>query len=80
MVGISNFFVLKSIIDIFLEVNETIDYGHGNISKPSEEQALSEYMEMDLKAKKILKESIKDPLISYVAKMETSKEIYEKLG
>lgn len=37
-------------------------------------------MERDLKAQKILKESIKDPLISYAVELETSKEIYDELG
>lgn len=36
-------------------------------------------MGRDLKAQKILKESIKDPPISYLAKLETIKEIYDKL-
>ena len=37
-------------------------------------------MERDLKAQKILKDSIKYSLISYVAKLKTSKEIYDHLG
>lgn len=36
-------------------------------------------MERDLKAQNILKESIKDPPISYVAELEISKEIYDKI-
>lgn len=73
MVGISNFLAWKRRIDIVLEVNEVIDHVHGKVSKPSEEQELSKYMERDLMAQNILKEPIKDPLISYVAKLETSK-------
>jgi len=80
LVGISNFLVWKRRIDIVLEVNEVINHVHGKVSKPSEEQASSKYMERDLKAQKILKESIKDPLISYVAELDTSKQIYNKLG
>jgi len=79
LVGISNFLAWKRRIGIVLKVNEVIDRVHGNVSKPSEEQTFSEYMERDLKAQKILKESIKDPLIPYVAELETSKEIYDKL-
>jgi len=80
LVGISNFLEWKIRIDIVLKVNEVINHVHGKASKPSEDQALSKYMEMDLKAQKILNESIKDPLISYVAELETSKGIYDKLG
>lgn len=64
LVGVSNFLVWKRRIDIVLEVNEVIDHFHGKVSKPSEELALSEYMEENLKVQKILKESIKDSLIS----------------
>ena len=79
LVGISNFLVWNRRIDIVLKVNEVIGHVHGKVSKPSEEQALSEYMERDLKAQKVLKESIKDPLVSYVAELVTSKEIYGNL-
>jgi len=79
LVGASNFLAWKNRTDIVLEVNEIIDHVHGKVSKPSEERALSKYMKKDLKAQKILKESIKDSLISYVTKLETSKEIYDKL-
>ena len=34
---------------------------------------------MEVKAQRILVKSIKGPLIRYVSKLETSKEIYDKL-
>lgn len=79
LVGISKFLVWKRRIDIILEVNEVIDHVHGKISKPSKEPTLFEYMERDLRAQNILKKFIKNPLISYVAELETSKEIYDEL-
>lgn len=36
-------------------------------------------MKGEIRAQSILTKSIKDPLIPYVSKLETSKEIYEKL-
>ena len=36
-------------------------------------------MKGEIRAQRILIESIKDPLILYIAKLETSKEIYENL-
>ena len=36
-------------------------------------------MKGEVRARSILIESIKDPLIPYVSKLETSKEIYDKL-
>ena len=37
-------------------------------------------MKGEVRAQRILLESINDPFIPYVSKLETSKEIYEKLG
>ena len=53
----------------------------GAINKPTKEdaQALARYMKGEVRAQRILIESIKDPLIPYVSKLETSKEIYDKL-
>ena len=53
----------------------------GLVSKPSKEdtQAHAKYMKGDLRAQRILIESINDSLIPYVSKLESSKEIYDKL-
>ena len=37
-------------------------------------------MKGDIRAQRILIESIKNSLISHVAKLESSKEIYDKIG
>jgi len=66
LVGISNFLAWKRRIDIVLEVTEVIDHVYGKVFKPSEEQELYQYMKGS-QGSKYLKESIKDPLISYVA-------------
>jgi len=52
-----------------------------SIAKPFQEQsqALSKYMKGEVRAQRILIESIKDSLISYVEKLKILKEIYEKL-
>jgi len=51
------------------------------VTKPPKEEAqsLTNYMKMEVKAQRILVKSIKGPLIRYVSKLETSKEIYDKL-
>jgi len=62
--------------------NEVImEHVKGSITKPRKEdsQALAKCMEGEVRAQRILIESIKDPLIPYVSKLETSKEIYDKL-
>lgn len=79
LVGSSNILAWKRRIDIVLKENEVIDHINGKVSKPYKGQALSEYMEKDLRAQEILMESVKDPLIPYITELETSKEIYDKL-
>ena len=58
-----------------------MEHVKGFITKPRKEdaQALAKYMKGEVRAQRILIESIKDPLIPYVYKLETSKEIYDKL-
>ena len=55
--------------------NEVIGHVNGKVYKLSEEQtqALSKYIKGEMRAQRSLIESIKDPLIPYVAKLETSK-------
>ena len=56
-------------------------YIKGSTIQPSKEDAPAHanYMKGEIKAQRILIESIKDSLIPYVSKLETAKEIYEKL-
>lgn len=77
--GSSNLLAWKRRIHIVLEENEVIDHINGKDSKPSEGQALYEYMERDQRAQGILMKSIKGPLIPYIVGLETSKEKYDKL-
>lgn len=79
-VGSSNFLAWKRRIEIVLKENEVNNHVNINVSKPSEGQALSECMERDLRAQEILMKSVKGPLIPYIAGLETSKEIYDKLA
>lgn len=81
LVGSLNFFAWNRRIYLILIENEVIEYVKGSITKPSQEQAqaLSKHMKGEIRVQRILIESIKDSLIPYVAKMETMKEIYEKL-
>jgi len=73
-VGSSNFLAWKKRIDLILIENEVVKHVMGSITKPPKEesQALAKYMKGEVRVQRILKESIKDPLIPYVAKLETS--------
>ena len=81
LVGLSNFLASKKKTDLILIENEVVGHIKGSINKPPKEeaQALAKHMRGEIRAQRILIESIKDPLITYVSKLETSKEIYDKL-
>jgi len=65
LVGTSNYLAWKKRIDLILMENEVIEYVEGSITKPSQEQsqALSKYIKGEIRAQRILIESIKDSLI-----------------
>lgn len=58
-----------------------MEHAKGLVSKPLKEEskALEKFMKGEVRAQRILIEYIKDPLIPYVSKLETSKGIYDKL-
>jgi len=75
LVRTANFLAWKKRIDLLLK------YIKGNVVVLAKEQsqAIEKYNEDETRAQRILIESVKDPLIPYVSKLETSKEIYDKL-
>lgn len=75
LVGSSNFLSWKKRTDLIIIENEVIRYVKGPILKPPQEeaQALSKYMKGEIRAQRILLESIKGSLIPYVEKLEKSK-------
>lgn len=81
LVGTSNYLAWKKRIDSILIENEVFEYVKGSITKPPHEQSQAslKYMKGEIRAQRILTESIKDSLIPFVAKLKTSKEIYDKL-
>jgi hypothetical protein len=81
LVGQSNFLAWKKRTNLILIEIKVIDHVKSSITKPSKEevQALEKYMKGEVRAQRILIESIKDTLIPYVSNLETSKEIFENL-
>jgi len=75
LVGTNNFLAWKKMIDLLLKYNELLDHIKGNITILAKEQtqALAKYNKYETRAQRILIESIKDSLIPYVSKLETSK-------
>jgi len=75
LVGTNNFLAWKKRIDLLLKENELLEHIKGKVTIPAKEQnqALDKYSKDDTRAQRILIESIKDSLIPYVSKLETSK-------
>ena len=81
LVGLSKFNAWKKMTDLKLIENEVMGFIKGSTIQPPKEDILAyvKYMRGDIRARRILIESIKDSLIPYVSKLESSKEIYDKL-
>ena len=75
LVGVSNYLAWKKMTDLNLIENEVMEHIKGYITKPRKEdaQALAKYMKGEVRAQRILIESIKDPLIPYVSKTRNFK-------
>ena len=69
--------------DLYLNLieDEVMDYIEGSTIQPPKEDAPAhaKYMKGEIRAQRILIESIKDSLIPYVSKLKSAKQIYEKL-
>ena len=81
LVGSSNFSAWKKRTNLNLIEDEVMDYVEGSKIQPSKEDALAhaKYMKGEIRAQRILIESIKDSLIPYVSILKSAKEIHEKL-
>ena len=81
LVGSSNFSAWKKRTDLNLIEDEVMDYIEGPTVQPPKEDTSThaKYMKGEIRAQRILIESIKDSLIPYVSKLKTAKQIYEKL-
>lgn len=78
----SNFVAWKARLDLTLEENDVMGYVEGKVPerlKNATAIVKSKYKEGEIKAKKIIIDSLKDPLITYVSNMKKSKEMYDKL-
>ena len=73
----SNFSAWKKRTDLNLIEDEVMDYIEGSTTPPPKEDApaYTKYMKGEIRAQRILIESIKDSLIPYVSKLKSAKEI-----
>ena len=81
LIGASNYLAWKKIIDLILKEQEVMKYVLGEITKLGKDksQELAKYKKGEVRAQRIIVESIKDSLVPFVANLKTSKAMYDKL-
>ncbi len=69
-------------LDITLEEQEVLEHVRGGIVEPPSNASAAvrnKWTEGEVKAKKIIQDSIEKRLVAYISDMNTSKEIYDRL-
>lgn len=81
LVGLANFLAWKKRIDLTLTENEVMENFLGEVVVPDKEktQELANYKKGELRAQRIIVESIKDHLFPFLFYLKTSKAMYKKL-
>eukprot|EP00253_Pinus_taeda_P006779 PITA_06779 len=78
----SNYHSWNMSLDLTLEEHDAMDYVQGNITEPPSNAPIatkSKYKKGEVKAKKIIRDSIHKHLVAYISNLGTSKEMYDKL-
>ena len=72
----------KMSLDLTLEDQEVLDHVRGNVVAPpsnASTAAKSKWSKGEVKARKIIRDSIDKCLMAYVSELTTSKEIYDRM-
>ena len=77
--GAYNFRSCKHRVLLILEENELLDHVKLVLPELEEEDAKAKYKKNEIKAKRILTDSIKDHLIPNVSELKTPKEMFDAL-
>jgi hypothetical protein len=77
--GADNFRSWKHRIQLILEENELLDHIKKMLPEPEDEEAKEKFKKNEVKAKRILTDSIKDHLIPNVSELKTAKEMFDAL-
>ena len=78
----NNYHAWKMTLDLTLEEHEVLDYVQGKVVEPPSNAptvAKTKYRKGEVKAKKILIDSIQNNLVSYISDLGTYKDMYDKL-
>ena len=81
LVGSTNFLAWNKRIELVHTENEVMEYVLGEFIVPDKEknQELAKYKKKEVRAQRILIESIKDHLVPFINDLKTSKFMYDKL-
>ena len=77
--GASNYGSWKPRVLLYLEENEVKDFSLTTVPVPNDANQLAAWKMNDVKARKILMDSVKNHLVSHLAKSETTKEMFDSL-
>ena len=77
--GVSNYGSWKPRVLLYLEENEVKDFALTTVPIPDDATQLTPWRKNDVKARKILMDSVKNHLVSHLAKSETTKEMFDSL-
>lgn len=81
IVEASNYLSWKKRIDLILSEQEVMEYVTGEVIEPEKDKTkeLARYQKGEVRAQRIIVESIKDSLVPFVTNLKTSKAMYDKL-
>ena len=77
--GDSNYGSWKPRVLLYLEENEVKDFALTTVPVLDDATQLAAWKRNDVKARKILMDSVKNHLVSHLAKLETAKEMFDSL-
>ena len=77
--GATNFRAWKARILFLLEENDLKEYVEMVIPNPKDAQELATHRKREVKAKRVLLDSVKDHLIPHISKKTIAKDIYDAL-
>jgi hypothetical protein len=77
--GADNFRSWKHRVLLVLEENELLDHVKQVLPKPEDEEAKAKFRKNEVKAKRILTDSIKDHVIPNVSELKSTKEMFDAL-
>lgn len=75
--GATNFKAWKTRIDLILAKNKLLGIVKGKVTEPFDNERKTKYEKDDITARRIIKNSIRDHLIPYVANFNSSKKMYD---